>query len=716
MPKIVFNPVQKQKLQLYPSDTEFVKTETDPLSVHLTGGTMTGGLTIQPSTDSLTALVVNDKDANNVLTVDTINNRVGIGTAAPTAKLEINGNVDIGDGWNGYKLALNGAVDGTTVFAVQGGSENMLWTTRANYFDIQTNTVGKGVALTTNGGSLLIDTTGSVSIGASNATLGFSSTTGVKQITTGGTTNLALMPGGNVGIGITAPTAKLHIVGSTNTQQLIVKGNATQTANLQEWQLSDASIVANIAPNGRLVQTISETGTVGVQGNNNTWTFTPTDTATGGYASITFAYKAGTKDVSAVSSIGASMYHAGSGTITLGRGLHFVGGMSGTGIITTMNLIDLQMFGAGAGTIPTVNAINIQDLSISGTPTTMRGINKAAQTAVVGTSKYGVYINHISGAITNNYALYTNNGLVRFGDAVSVNKTFTDGVNASAGLYVPTTFSLTADSNVNSYGGYFLTNTSSSAFNQAGGTAGLQVSTQGQATGGTTASMSGITGFASVQAASTAAYTNIYGLNFVAHHYGTGTVASAYGSLSTVNLRINGGAVDGNITSAYAVYGSINNFSNAATPGVIANARMVSAASPGSTGAITNCYGLYAYNQGRSGVTNAYGFYVAAQSGAATLNYSIYTNAGLIHFGDTVDLASGKNLTLLAGNITTDTTTGTKIGTATNQKLALFNATPVVQPAHIDDPTGGLVTDAEARTAIASINAVLATLGLTAAS
>jgi hypothetical protein len=33
-----------------------------------------------------------------------------------------------------------------------------------------------------------------------------------------------------------------------------------------------------------------------------------------------------------------------------------------------------------------------------------------------------------------------------------------------------------------------------------------------------------------------------------------------------------------------------------------------------------------------------------------------------------------------AGNITLDTGTGSKIGTATNQKLGFYNATPIVQP------------------------------------
>lgn len=45
------------------------------------------------------------------------------------------------------------------------------------------------------------------------------------------------------------------------------------------------------------------------------------------------------------------------------------------------------------------------------------------------------------------------------------------------------------------------------------------------------------------------------------------------------------------------------------------------------------------------------------------------------------------NLTVSTKNIVTDTSTGTKIGTATTQKLSFFNATPVVQPAANTDTT-----------------------------
>jgi len=95
---------------------------------------------------------------------------------------------------------------------------------------------------------------------------------------------------------------------------------------------------------------------------------------------------------------------------------------------------------------------------------------------------------------------------------------------------------------------------------------------------------------------------------------------------------------------------------------------------------VTTVYGINIPTLSIAG-TNNYGIYINSVSGAATNNYAVYTNAGLVHFGDSLDLASGKNITLIAGNIVTDVTTGTKIGTATTQKLGFWNATPVVRPA-----------------------------------
>jgi hypothetical protein len=71
--------------------------------------------------------------------------------------------------------------------------------------------------------------------------------------------------------------------------------------------------------------------------------------------------------------------------------------------------------------------------------------------------------------------------------------------------------------------------------------------------------------------------------------------------------------------------------------------------------------------------------------------------AGLFTIADALDIAVG-------------TTTGTKIGTATTQKLAFWNATPVVQPTAVADAT-------DAASVITQLNALLSrmrTLGLIA--
>jgi hypothetical protein len=62
------------------------------------------------------------------------------------------------------------------------------------------------------------------------------------------------------------------------------------------------------------------------------------------------------------------------------------------------------------------------------------------------------------------------------------------------------------------------------------------------------------------------------------------------------------------------------------------------------------------------------------------------------------------------GNVVLGTTTGTKIGTATTQKLGFYNATPVVQPAAVADAT-------DAASVITQLNDLLArlrTLGIIA--
>lgn len=74
-----------------------------------------------------------------------------------------------------------------------------------------------------------------------------------------------------------------------------------------------------------------------------------------------------------------------------------------------------------------------------------------------------------------------------------------------------------------------------------------------------------------------------------------------------------------------------------------------------------------------------------------------------------------RNLEFFNGkNVKLGLRTGTKIGTATNQKLGFFNKTPIIQVSAISAPSGGATIDSEARTAINSIRTALTNLGLTA--
>jgi hypothetical protein len=64
-------------------------------------------------------------------------------------------------------------------------------------------------------------------------------------------------------------------------------------------------------------------------------------------------------------------------------------------------------------------------------------------------------------------------------------------------------------------------------------------------------------------------------------------------------------------------------------------------------------------------------------------------------------------------NIQLGRTTGTMIGTDTDQKLGFFGKSPVAQQSHISAPSGGTTIDANARTAINAIITLFQTFGLT---
>ena len=108
-------------------------------------------------------------------------------------------------------------------------------------------------------------------------------------------------------------------------------------------------------------------------------------------------------------------------------------------------------------------------------------------------------------------------------------------------------------------------------------------------------------------------------------------------------------------------------------------------------------------------------------TGAGASGNLIFQTATILGSGTTAQTLSTRltlsQLTLTFAdtvNMAFDTTTGTKIGTATTQKIGFYNATPVVQGASVADATGGAVIDAEARTALNALISRIEASGLIA--
>ncbi len=212
--------------------------------------------------------------------------------------------------------------------------------------------------------------------------------------------------------------------------------------------------------------------------------------------------------------------------------------------------------------------------------------------------------------------------------------------------------------------------------------------------------------FVQFQNFNTAALTSANGLNFSVSNNSTGTITDLRAVIANLVTVANAGTV----TRGYL-------FDLSATVGsgsTVTTLRHINLASNVS-GTLTNHYYIYLNTFANTGGTNNYGIYISDLS-AATNNYAIQTNKGLVSLGDQLKvvgwqdivqniiklnstqtanaleiqpsssttpllsvtgaghLSFGEGINQIAG-----TTTGTKIGTAASQKLGFWNAAPVVQ-------------------------------------
>ena len=185
------------------------------------------------------------------------------------------------------------------------------------------------------------------------------------------------------------------------TTPLTIKAfSASQVSNLQEWQDSSGNTFAKIGPHRTLTS-------------NSDIVLGLTPLIAGDNAiSQTYGLYLNTSFITGVNSFGT--YNgivsrvstvASNNTVpqTLNLILSDFATTSSTSITTLCNFISQTNITAGS-TVSTIYNFRVRTPSISGTVT----------------NQYGLYIEAITGAATNNYAIQTNTGLVSFGDATTV--------------------------------------------------------------------------------------------------------------------------------------------------------------------------------------------------------------------------------------------------------------------------------------------------------
>lgn len=186
---------------------------------------------------------------------------VGIGTNAPTAPLDVRGNVAVGAG-GGIRMVSLGSADGNPSFIAWNGDTNLINIGAYSTSKIMTVKASGGLNFTTgnNGGNTLqrmtVDSNGNVGIGASTSPVGKFNVSSSGQSVIGkalvifdqfenqdiltasssGTTKFVINNNGNVGIGNSSPGTALVVNGSA-----VIGGN-TQAANNTE-----ATVIGNLS-------------------------------------------------------------------------------------------------------------------------------------------------------------------------------------------------------------------------------------------------------------------------------------------------------------------------------------------------------------------------------------------------------------------------------------------------------------------------------------
>jgi len=162
---------------------------------------------------------------DSVFNIDTANGFVGIGTTAPAGRLHIIGNDDLG---SSFAARIGGA---TTTGLTVLNSGNV---------GIGTNTPSSILHLSGVPGDL----SGGLAFGDGDTGL-YESADDNFRLQTAGNDRLTITSAGNVGIGTTAPMAKLHIIDNSGGSESLFKVQVSDNAT-GYWSVSNATSIANL--------------------------------------------------------------------------------------------------------------------------------------------------------------------------------------------------------------------------------------------------------------------------------------------------------------------------------------------------------------------------------------------------------------------------------------------------------------------------------------
>lgn len=178
----------------------------DARYVNVGGDTVTGNLIVQPAADSVTGFQVLDADGGApVLNVDTVNERVGFGTAAPRSTVHIGAGIDAS------------ALAGSTMYITENG---------ITAFSVRDSTN---------------NSEGFMQVGSFGMAFG-AATNHHLIIQTANIERIRILNTGNVGINTTGPDRKLDILDASNPQIRITHTDGSVYVDLQAESDGDLSI------------------------------------------------------------------------------------------------------------------------------------------------------------------------------------------------------------------------------------------------------------------------------------------------------------------------------------------------------------------------------------------------------------------------------------------------------------------------------------------